>query len=344
MLAFFLATLAAAGSAPTASASIDHLQAHVGDRLLITLTAIGKAGVSFSLPPVRNLALGKFELVEEKTGDRNGEDLGAGRRAYRFFLTVTAYEIGEFEIPPIELSYLDSRAPSEPAHQVKTLPLSVRISPLIPESEAEPHLLPLKPPRSSLIADERVLRALHYALIALGTTMVGWLCWVFFRRFKRTQKKIEIVVPARPPEEVAFDRLHAIRRLGNFSVDGYRPFSFAVAEVVRAYLGARYNFDSLELTTTELLDEVARRAPTWAAADGPVANFLNTTDLIKFASFGSSNHQAESLLSNAEQIVVETTEEAKRATAPTSAAVTPPIALLPTTATETSAKQDPPSG
>ena len=41
-----------------------------------------------------------------------------------------------------------------------------------------------------------------------------------------------------------------------------RPFYFAVSEVIRDYLGARYGFDSLEMTTDELVAELqAPRGP-----------------------------------------------------------------------------------
>src|SRR5256885_15279647 len=113
----------------------------------------------------------------------------------------------------------------------------------------------------------------------------------------------EAAAPGRPPEEIAMEKLRALRAAGHFGADGYRPFYFAVAEVVRAYLGARYRFDSLELTTTELVDELRARARPLADPQGEVVRFLDTTDLVKFAKTGSTEAEAHAILELAEAIV-----------------------------------------
>jgi len=148
-------------------------------------------------------------------------------------------------------------------------------------------------------------------------------------------------VPARPPHEVALERLRALRARGGFAIDHYQPFHFEVAEVVRAYLGARYGFDSLELTTTELLDELRRvllRVAAPAPAPAPIApaptdgaapvaaivddartvavaspipmaaigDFLEECDLVKFAKAPSSEGAALRVLDMAETIVTAT--------------------------------------
>ena len=94
---------------------------------------------------------------------------------------------------------------------------------------------------------------------------------------------------------------------GNFGADGYRPFYFALTEIVRDYLGARYGFDSLEMTTTELLDELQARAPsTWSARPSEVPRFFARCDLVKFAKAGSTDAAALAALDAAQAIVLST--------------------------------------
>jgi hypothetical protein len=78
---------------------------------------------------------------------------------------------------------------------------------------------------------------------------------------------------------------------------------------VRAYLGARYGFDSLELTTTELMAELERRAPHLSAPDGEVARFLARSDLVKFAKTGSTDVAASEALDAAQAIVLSTAQK-----------------------------------
>ena len=63
--------------------------------------------------------------------------------------------------------------------------------------------------------------------------------------------------PPRPAHEIALERLDRLGAYGFLENADNRPFYFVVSEVIREYLGARYGFDSLELTT----DELVRRAP-----------------------------------------------------------------------------------
>jgi hypothetical protein len=131
------------------------------------------------------------------------------------------------------------------------------------------------------------------------------------------------LIPQRPPDEVAMEKLRALRAAGNFSVDGYRPFYFAVAEILRAYLGGRYGFDSLELTTTELMSELEKRAPHLVTPDGEVARFLGDTDLVKFARSGSTEGAALAALDAAQAIVLSTAPKLEQ----TVAAISGPVRL-----------------
>ena len=100
--------------------------------------------------------------------------------------------------------------------------------------------------------------------------------------------------------------LRALRAAGQFGRDLYRPFYFAVAEIVRAYLGERYRFDALELTTRELIDALGARAPHLVEPGSAVVRFLDETDLVKFAKTGSTDGDALKALDAAESIVLST--------------------------------------
>ena len=66
--------------------------------------------------------------------------------------------------------------------------------------------------------------------------------------------------PPRPAHEIALERLDRLGAYGLLEDADNRPFYFAVSEVIRDYLGARYGFDSLEMTTDELVAELQGHA------------------------------------------------------------------------------------
>lgn len=309
--------------APTVGASLDRSEAYVGDRLALTVTAIARVGQAVNL--AQKLELGPVELLERDDSEAAGRDLGDGRRSFRYILYVAAYEVGPAEVPSLPLTYLDGRGD---LRTVSTAPLQLNIKALVDESATTPDPQPARGPRTSMVEDRRVLRV-AYALGGLvGFVILALVARRIARRMRRRTRAVAgPVVPVRPPGEVAIERLEAIRARGNFAVDGYRPFAFETAEVVRAYLGARYGFDSLELTTTELMSELQRFAPHLAQPGSEVVRFVEETDLIKFANTGSNEGDALALLDAARAIVLATAPRLEIAAEMLSGAVRPPMPL-----------------
>jgi hypothetical protein len=84
-----------------------------------------------------------------------------------------------------------------------------------------------------------------------------------------------------------------------------RPFYFAVSEVIREYLGGRYGFDSLELTTDELCAELRKRSGRDLVL-GEIQGWLSACDLVKFAKISPSAAEARGALEGAIRIVATT--------------------------------------
>jgi hypothetical protein len=290
--------------APTVGASLDRSEVQLGDPVTLTVSAVAKNGVALSLPA--KLELGKFEIIGRSDGDSGGRDLGDGRRSHRFVLHIAGYELGEQEIPPVTLSY------SKPGSEVRTVETSaipIKVKGLIPQQEPDPQLQQLRATRSAMVKDERWLKALRLGGVIGGGALVLLAAFLVIRRFSRRAEALaELSVPVRPADELAMERLRVLRERGNFSVDGYRPFYFEAAEILRAYLGGRYGFDSLELTSTELLDALRAHASQMSPESRiHIEGFIADTDLVKFAKTGSTDQAALAVLDSAQAIILATT-------------------------------------
>lgn len=307
--------------APTVGVSINATTAAIGDKLTLIIAATSKEGVLVSLPNA--LELGKFEVLSRDEGDKAGLDVGNGRRSRRFVLGIASYEIGTHAIPEIRLSYIN---PQGDVRSVDTEPLLVTITGLIAEGDNQ-ETQPLRATHSTLIEDRRAISALKYGGIALGALIVlGVAQWLVRRVLRRRAEAAQVAPPPRPAHEVALERLAALRARGNFAEDSYRPFYFELAEILRAYLGGRFAFDSLELTTAELMTVLATKAPAVAAKDGPVDRFLQEADLIKFAKFGSDPEAVARAFAIVEDTIANTKEIAPPPVADAAAADTSPPA------------------
>ena len=104
---------------------------------------------------------------------------------------------------------------------------------------------------------------------------------------------------------MALEKLDRLGAYGFLENADNRPFYLAVSEVIREYLGARFGFDSLELTTDELMAEL-RRSASRELVLGEIQGWLSSCDLVKFAKISPSAAEARGTLETAILIVSST--------------------------------------
>ena len=278
--------------APTVAAQVDKATAHVGDAIALTVTAVARKGVPVNLPNV--LDLGPFSLLERAESEA---DLGDGRVRREFVLKVAAYEPGPQTVPAIEVTYLGKGGD---VHQTRTQPLEVKIASLI-ANEPEPALKDNAPPVPVLKQD---LRLVYVAGGLLAAAVGALVTWLMVRRL-RQRVVVRPGPPPRPAHEIALERLDRLGSYGFLENADNRPFYFAVSEIIRDFLGARYGFDSLELTTDELMEELRRRAGQHLVLS-EIGRWLAACDLVKFAKISPTAREARGTLELAIQIVKST--------------------------------------
>ncbi len=278
--------------APTVTARVDRAVANVGDPIHLEVVAIAKTAVPVNLPST--VALEPFALLDRKESE---QPLGDGRMRRLYTLTIAAYAPGEKTVPPVEVTYLGTRGDVRTA---RTAPVPVKIASLI-ANEPEPALKDAAPPVTVMV--QNLWPAyLAGALVAAG---LGALVAMLVLRRLRARRGARPAPPPRPVHEVAMEKLDRLGAYGFLENADNRPFYFAVSEVIREYLGGRYGFDSLELTTDELMAELRRRAGrelVLSEAEG----WLAGCDLVKFAKISPSAAEARGALESAIRIVVTT--------------------------------------
>ena len=319
------AAAAADPDAPTVAARVDKATAHVGDAITLTVTAVARRGVPVNLPNV--LDLGPFSLLERAESEA---DLGDGRLRREFILKVAAYEPGPQTVPAIEVTYLGQGGG---VHQTHTQPLEVKIASLI-ANEPKPALKEDAPPVGVL---KRDLRLVYVAGGLLAAALGALVTWLVVRRL-RQRVVVRPGPPPRPAHEIALERLDRLGSYGFLENADNRPFYFAVSEIIRDFLGARFGFDSLELTTDELMDELRQRAGQQLVLN-EIQRWLAACDLVKFAKISPTAREARGTLELAIQIVKSTQSPAVPAPS-----ASPPVSQPPAPSAAASPSPPPPSG
>jgi hypothetical protein len=286
------APAAADPDAPTVTARVDKSEAHVGDAITLAITAISRRGVPVNLP--NTLDLGPFSVLDRKEAER---DLGDGRVRREFTLTVAAYEAGPVQLPAVEVTYLGKGGE---VRTTRTEPVPVKIASLI-ANEPEPAAKDNAPP---VVVMQPDLLLAYIAAGLLAAALGALVTWLVIRRL-RARAGVRPGPPPRPAHEIALERLDRLGAYGFLENADNRPFYFSVSEVIRDYLGARFGFDSLELTTDELMAELGRRVPRELVM-GEIEGWLSAADLVKFAKISPSAAEARGALETAIRIVTST--------------------------------------
>ena len=220
------------------------------------------------------------------------------------------FEPGDFAIPSQKLTVVDKEGRIA---ELNTKEASITINSLT-ANEPEPTIKEDTGPGEVVIEKDYTL--LWIAGILAGVGVVALLTLVARRLWAlRKPKPPPPPPPPRPAEEIAYEKLDAIKDAGLLEDGRIKEFHVRLSEAIREYLGNRYRFDSLELSTEELI-QILRRLPLEPAMFDTMLEFMNETDLVKFAKLIPTLDESRGLLDAAYQIVEKTTPRLAEPPAP----------------------------
>ena len=130
---------------------------------------------------------------------------------------------------------------------------------------------------------EVVVRSWTLLYIAAALAALALLTWALLKYLRRPKPvKVEAPKIVEPLHVRATRDLDALRMLDLPSKGQAREFYFRLSDIVRAYLGERYDFDALECTSPELLTAL-RRTHTPGLSTAELSTFVNDSDMAKYA-------------------------------------------------------------
>jgi hypothetical protein len=278
----------------------------VGSPFHLVVTSRHPQGEVALLPEPLELGSAVGERRSERRHDRSSEgDLEIDR--YR--LELVAFEPGDHTLPAIPLAFGSTQA--------ATMPISIIVRSGLGEdeqlvaastiaeamAELEQMAAPNPSPRSIEVPDPRPI----WAIAAAAALALAAIAGLAIR--KRLGRKVIAGPPPRPPRpahEVALERLEALRKGDHLARAEHKAFHVELSEILRGYAGARFGFDSIELTVAELFDELDRRS-TPGLDRGRLRSILELSDFVKFAKLEPAIDESRAALEGALAIVRDTT-------------------------------------
>ena len=280
--------------------------------LLLRLALARLGAVAVNLP--LKLELGEFvELGRSESSREPAAGTGVVLREQTFRLRVAAYKLGTLTLPALSLTAL---GPGGELLTLQTKPTTVRIGSVL-GNEPDPRLKPLDPP---VVVYRRSWWLLYTLGALLAAGVVAAASVLAYRRWQ-ARRAARPAAPPVPAHEQALARLAALPVASWLAQQRHKELYAALSEILRAYLGARWGFEALEMTTSEVATALVLRLVPATQRDRAQV-LCQACDLVKFAKLQPDDDEARQAFAEVEAIVREMAASAELALQPSVAPAT----------------------
>ena len=280
------------------SAAIDSTTLFIGDQTDLHLRATCEVGEQVQLPVLSEELIPGIEIVDKTIIDT--AMLNDGRVQYNQYVTLTSFEDSLFYIAPLPFVSGDDTVWSE------SLMLNV-VQPFEMDS-TDMAITDIKGIYKAPIWWWGILRWVLLALAIAGIGVGGYYLITYLQsRARKSEDEVLPTEPLRPAEEVALEKLDAIREQKIWQTGQVKEYHTQLTDVVREYIARRFEVSSVEQTSDETLRAMRGLLSDKKELYESLREMLTLADLVKFAKWTATPDENEKSLRSAYTFVKETT-------------------------------------
>ena len=277
------------------SASIDSTMLMLGDQTDLHLSVTHEASEQVQMPVYGEMLQEGIEIVDRSAIDTTA--LPDGRVQMTQDLTLTSFKDSLFAIQPLYVTSGEDTFWTEPMALNVIQPFEVDSSLAITDiKDIE------KAPIWWLGIFRWVLLALGCVLLAVG----GYYLWRWYRKHRKPEEETIDPELLRPADEVALEKLDEIKAQKIWKDGKVKEYQTELTDVVREYIGRRFDVHSTEKTSDETLQEMKSKVDKDLYTR--LKSMLQLADLVKFAKWHTTPDENETALITAYDFVNETKE------------------------------------
>ncbi len=269
----------------------------VGEKLSFTIDIVAEAKVDIEMPLLEETH-GEFEIIDVDTPPDIPEE---GLRRWHHTYTLSTYENGALELPPVTVGFSDRRDPEHViTGELISESLTVTVHTLL---QGEP--------------DPNALHDIKDAVLVPVSRIDSWMWWtgmLIFLAFAigglwlmRRHRDAEESEPYVPPHIRALLQLDQLQSDGLIEKNEIHAYYFRLSDIIRQYIESRFGLMAPEQTTEEFLRELQRDTALNVGHKELLATFLRASDMVKFALHRPSPGDCEEAFDSAGAFVRETT-------------------------------------
>ena len=277
------------------SASIDSTMLMIGDQTAMHLSVTQEANERVEMPVFGETLQDGIEIVDRSAVDTT--TLPDGRLQLSQELTLTSFKDSLFAVAPIAVVSGGDTFWTEPMALNVIQPFEVDSSLAITD---------IKDIEKAPIYWWGIIRWILLALAVIGLFVGAYYGVLWYR--KHFLKEEEVIEPEllRPADEVALEKLDEIKAQKIWKDGKVKEYQTELTDVVREYIGRRFDVQSTEKTSDETLRAMKPLIDKELFAK--LSKMLQLADLVKFAKWHTTPDENEQALSTAYEFVNETRE------------------------------------
>ena len=275
------------------SASIDSTTLMIGDQTALHLQVTHDATEQVVWPTYGESLQDGIEIVDRSAVDTTA--LPDGRVQLSQDLTLTSFKDSLFVIDPLAV------VSGEDTFRTEAMALNV-IQPF--EVDSSLAITDIKDIEKAPIWWWGIIRWILLGLLIVGLAVGGYYLWRWIES-KRKPKEEEIDPELlRPADEVALEKLDEIKAQKIWKDGKVKEYQTDLTDVVREYIGRRFDVHSTEKTSDETLRDIKPILD--KSLYDRLSKMLKLADLVKFAKWHTTPDENESALMTAYDFVNET--------------------------------------
>ena len=280
------------------SATLDSTTLFIGDQTDLHLRAIGEVGEQVAMPVLDKELIPGVEIVDRTIVDTLS--LKDGRVQYDQYLTLTSFEDSLFYIAPLPFVSGDDTVWSDG--------LTLNVVQPFEMDTTDMAITDIKGVYKAPIWWWGIFRWVLLAVLLAGVGVAGYYLITYLQRRKLEEAGNEVVTePLRPAEEVALEKLDAIKEKKIWQQGQVKEYYTQLTDVVREYIARRFEVSSVEQTSDETLRDIRPLLSERKDLYDQLRKMLTLADLVKFAKWSTTPDENELSLRNAYTFVRETT-------------------------------------
>ena len=277
------------------SASIDSTMLMIGDQTALHLSVTQEANERVEMPVFGETLQDGIEIIDRSAIDTT--TLPDGRLQLSQELTLTSFKDSLFAVAPIAVVSGGDTFFTDPMALNVIQPFEVDSSLAITD---------IKDIEKAPIYWWGIIRWILLALAIIGLFVGAYYGVLWYR--KHFLKEEEAIEPEllRPADEVALEKLDEIKAQKIWKDGKVKEYQTELTDVVREYIGRRFDVQSTEKTSDETLRAMKPLIDKELFAK--LSKMLQLADLVKFAKWHTTPDENEQALSTAYEFVNETRE------------------------------------